>query len=76
MPDIGAEDESYRCLHVPSFVGGEHVLSSCECRDETQHLGNPKWARAGDLTGNSRGSGGGKNPHLFRRSGLVEKSFM
>ena len=61
---------------MPSFVGGEHVLSSCDCRDDTEHFGNPNCARADDLTGNSRGSGSSKNPHLIRRSGPVEESFM
>ena len=61
---------------MTSLVGGEHVLSSCDCRDDTEHRGNPNCARAGDLKGNSRGSGSGKNPHLIRRSGIVEKSFM
>ena len=58
------------------FVGGEHVLRSCECRDNTEQFGNPNFARADELTGNCRGSGGGKNPHPIRRSGPVEKSFM
>ena len=49
------------------FVGGEHVLSSFECRDDTEHRENPNCARA-DLTGNSRGSSSGKNPHRIRRT--------
>ena len=75
----GAEDESRlrvcdRCLHVP--VGGEHVLSSCDCRDDTEHRGNPNCARADDLAGNSRGSGSGKNAHPSRGSEPVVKSVM
>ena len=38
--------------------------------------GNPNCARADDLTGNSRASGCGNDPHQIHRSGPVEKSFM
>ena len=65
-----------RCLHVPSF---------CQWRLGLQFMRLPRrhrtsWkfncARADGLTGNSRGSGGGKNPHLIRTSGPVERRFM
>ena len=39
------------------FVGGGHVHSPRDCRDDTEHRGNPNCAGADDLTGNSRGSG-------------------
>ena len=57
-------------------VGGSHILSPCDGRDDTELRGNPNCARVDDLTGNSRDSGSGKNPHQIRRSELVEKSFM
>ena len=44
------------------FVDGEHVLSSRDCRDDIEHRGNHKCARAGVQTGNSPYSGCGKNP--------------
>ena len=63
-------------MNVPFFVVGGHVLSSRDCRDGTERRGNPNCARDGHLTRNFRGSGGGKDPHLIPRSGLVEKSLV
>ena len=56
---------------MPRFVDGEHVLSSRDCPNDTEHRGDPNCARAGDLTGNSRGSGSGKDPHQIDWSGPV-----
>ena len=61
---------------MPSFVVEEHVLGSRDCRDDTEHRGNPNCARAGDLTRNSRGSGCGKDPHQIHRSGPAEEGFI
>ena len=58
------------------YGDGEHVVSSRDCRDDTEHRGNPNCARAAVLTGNSRGSGGGRDPHLIHRPGPVVKSVM
>ena len=63
-------------VHVPSLLVENTFFSPCDCRDGTEHRGNPNCARADDLTRNSHGSGSGKNPHLIRKSRPVEKSFM
>ena len=55
----------------------ENTFSVHVTAETTQNIVEiPNCARSGDLTGISRGSGTGKDPHLIRRSGPVEKSFM
>ena len=61
----------HRCLHVPSLPV-ENTFSVHAIVETTEHLGNPNCARAERVDRNSPGPGCGKNPHLVRRSGLVE----
>ena len=78
--DSGAEDKSQtsrslrRCSHVPSL--STQNMFSVHATVETAQNTDPNCANADNLTRNFRGSGGGKNPHLIRRSGPLVKSFM
>ena len=58
VPPVDQHVYKFECevrLHVPSFVVGEHVLNSRDCRDGTEHRGNPNCTRSDDLTRNYRG---------------------